>query len=463
VNNGESISPGSTSGILSFDELESLAAAGDVDTVIVAFPDHLGQLMGKRLTARHFLGNRLEHECCDYLLTVDIDMNPLPGFASAGWDKGFGNYQLKIDTGTMRRIDWPSSTVLVFADLQSPEGEEISHNPRTMLKKQIRQAVLKGFQPMAASELEFYLFRNGSGSDGRIRPESLQPSTNLPLDYHIGLTQKDEPLLRELRNRLDRSGVSVESSKGETGKGQYEIALAYRDALEMADRHIIFKHGVKAIAGELDYSATFMAKYSHEDSGSSGHIHMSLVSAGDEKNVFRREPEGLLNSSFAHFLGGVISKTPELFLLFAPTVNSYKRFTADSFAPTSVSWGFDNRTAAFRVVGSGESLRLENRLPGADMNPYTAYAAMIAAGLYGMEHGIEPPAACRGNAYHDEGIPRVPSSLTAAADLLEHSDFAREVFGDQAVEFYVHHARLESEAFASAVTEWERHRYFTRI
>jgi len=455
VNKGEPNLPDSSFGHLSFNELESLAGSGEVDTVIVAFPDHLGQLMGKRLTAQHFLRNRLEHECCDYLLTVDIDMNPLPGFPSAGWDKGFGNYQLKIDTGTLRRIDWPSSAVLVFADLQSPGGEELSHNPRTMLKKQIRQAELKGFRPMAASELEFYLFRNGS--------ESLEPSTDLPLDYHIGLTQKDEPLLRELRNRLDRSGITVESSKGETGKGQYEIALAYQDALEMADRHILFKHGVKAITGEMDYSVTFMAKHSHRDSGSSGHIHMSLVSTGDEHNVFRREPEGLLSSSFAHFLGGIISKTPELFLLFAPTVNSYKRFTADSFAPTSVSWGYDNRTAAFRVVGSGESLRLENRLPGADMNPYTAFAAMIAAGLYGMEHRIEPPAASRGNAYQETGSSRVPSSLEAAADLLEHSEFAREVFGDQAVEFYVRHARLESDAFASVVTDWEKQRYFTRI
>jgi len=451
------------SGLLSFAGLEFLLEAGEIDTVIVAFPDHFGQLMGKRLTAGHFLRNRMNHECCDYLLTVDIDMNPLPGFSSAGWENGFGNYQLKIDSGTLRRLEWPRSTALVFGDPYSPEGEEVTYNPRTLLRKQYDLAVSKGFLPMAASELEFYLFRDRAAGVGRSVPEDFSPSADMPLDYHIGLTRADEPLLRELRNRLDKAGVSVESSKGETGKGQYEIALVYQNALEMADRHILFKDGVKAIAGEMGYSATFMAKYSGEDSGSSGHIHMSLVSPGEKKNLFREDNSEGFNSTFSHFLGGIMSKTAELFLLSAPTVNSYKRFRENSFAPVAVSWGIDNRTAAYRAVGEGESLRLENRLPGADMNPYTAYAGMIAAGLYGIEHEIDPPEPCSGNAYQEENASRVPGSLGEAADLLDNSVFARDVFGDMAVDFYVRHARLESRAFGKAVTDWERTRYFTRI
>ncbi len=444
-------------GLLSLEELEQLVDRGEIDTVIVAFSDHYGQLMGKRLKAEYFLNNRLKHECCDYLLTVDIDMTPQPGFSSSGWNKGFGNYHLNIDFSTLRRIDWPSTTALVLGDPRTSGGGEVSHNPRTVLKTQYNLAISKGFLPMMASELEFYLFKGGSS------PEIPLPSSDRPLDYHIGLTQPDEPLMRELRNRLNHSGLTIESSKGETGKGQYEIALAYDNALEMADRHILFKHGVKAIAGEMGYSATFMAKYSADDSGSSGHIHLSLTNPDNRRNLFGNKQGDSLNSNFSHFLGGLMSKTAELFLFFAPTINSYKRFSMASFAPTSLSWGYDNRTAAFRVVGQGESLRLENRLPGADMNPYTAYAAMLAAGISGIEQGIAPPEEVSGNAYRDEKFPQIPSSLEEAAGLLDRSDFARSLFGDEVVDFYVHHARLECRAFGTAVTDWERHRYFSRI
>jgi glutamine synthetase len=441
-------------------ELTDHIRKGEIDTVIVAFPDHFGQLMGKRLEARFFLDHPVV-ESCSYLLTTDIEMSPLKGFSLGSWEKGYGDFQIVPDYSTIKLPSWAPATALILGDLVH-EGEEIAQSPRAILKKQAARAAKLGCRPMMASELEFYLFENPFKEVMSGGHEALRPSSVYPIDYHILGTGYSEAFLARVRAAMSAAGITVESSKGETGRGQHEIALLYDEAVEMADRHILYKYGTKAMAAAEGKSVTFMAKYSDRDSGSSCHIHTSLANPDNGENLFwdpsaRRESE-----TFRFFLGGLHELSAEFFLFYAPNVNSYKRYTAGSFAPTRLAWDYDNRTTSFRVVGEGPGFRVENRLPGADANPYLAYAAMLAAGLYGMEHKIEAPRRFTGDAYHAQELEPLPSSLAEAAEKLDNSRRARELFGDAVVDHYVRHARLEAEAYSRVVGEWELKRYFER-
>lgn len=447
------------SGTLSREELERLVESGEIDTVIVAFPDQFGQLMGKRLTAPFFLEHGGVVESCNYLLTTSLAMDPLPGFASSGWDQGYGDYRMVPDPATLRRLTWPETTALVIADLHTEDGEDVPHAPRSILRRQCTRAAQFGFSPMMASELEFHLFV-GTPADPAA---ALRPSTTEPIDYQIQGTEADEEVLHAIRTGIDGAGIPVESSKGETGPGQYEIALRYADAMRSADRHVAFKHGVKAIVPRFGRSVSFMAKYATGASGSSGHVHTSLYNLDRTKNVFWDDTRGEGSLTYRRFLAGLCDLSTELFLFVAPTVNSYKRFCAGSFAPTRLAWGRDNRTTAFRVVGHADSFRIENRFPGSDMNPYLAYAAILAAGLHGIEHELEPPAEFRGNAYEGESLAAVPATLGEAADRLDRSERARAIFGDEVVDHYVLHALHEERAAREHVTDWERARYLNRI
>jgi glutamine synthetase len=447
-------------GKLTLEELDEKIRKGTIDTVALVFPDHLGQLMGKRLTGSYFLENR-QANCCDYLLTIDVAQNPLPGFKLAGWDKGYGDFLMVPDYTTIRETSWQKQTAIIICDLVREDGRSVEVAPRTILQNQLNRLSAKKLKAMMASELEFYLFDNPYDDVYKEGYKGLIPSSFNPIDYNILTTGFKDDLLRDICNRISEAGIPVESRKGETGKGQYEIGLLYSESLEMADRHMIYKNGARTIADNNGKSITFMAKYSDSDAGSSCHIHMSLVHSDSGKNVFiDNNAESLF---FKHFLGGLHLLASEFFLFFAPTVNSYKRFSNDSFAPTRIAWGYDNRTTSFRIVGSGEGFRIENRLPGADVNPYLAFAATIAAGLYGVENKIEPPALKGGNMYIDESLPKVPKNLMEAAENLDRSDIARNVFGNDVIDHYVGHAKLESEAYEKNVSLWELQRYFENI
>jgi len=478
-------------GRIDAEQLRQRIRNGSIDTVIVAFPDQFGQLMGKRITGEYYLENSTV-ESCSYLLTTDIEMQPQDGYAVGSWEQGYGDFRIAADPASITIPAWSPSTALIIGDLIDRQGQEVAQSPRGVLKAQLKrarnqtahnhppleqdfhkQSRQKGFVPMAASELEFYLFNNSykavhsSGYDG------LHPASTYPVDYHILGTGYDEDLIGEIRRKVAASGIPVESSKGETGLGQYEIALRYAEALEAADSHIIYKWGAKTIAASFDKSVTFMAKYSDRDAGSSCHVHLSLwgpktsseapTTADTPSNLFWDEKTESGSQLFRYFLGGLHALAPELFLFFAPTINSYKRYTSASFAPVNSAWDYDNRTTGFRVVGRGSSFRIENRLPGADANPYLAYAATLAAGLYGIEHEIECPEPFSGNAYSTDAYTPLPANLAEAAENLFNSAAARSMFGDQVVEHYVHQARLEAKAYARVVDEWELKRYFERI
>jgi len=451
-------------GHLTFEQLRTLIQDRTIETVIVAFPDQFGQLMGKRLTGEYFL-ERQEVECCNYLLTTDIEMNPQAGFALGSWEQGYGDFTLVPDFSTITLPAWLPGTAIVIADLQDREGNEVEQSPRAVLKRQCRKAAELGYEVMMASELEFYLFANRYDDVRTDGSRGLRRVNTGAIDYHILGTQYDEDIIGKIRKAISSSGIPVESSKGETGEGQYEIALKYAPALEMADRHIIYKYGAKSIAAEADHSITFMAKYSDRDAGSSCHIHCSLQDRRSGRNAFCSDPgkdqEG--TSVFTGFLGGLHALAADFCLFFAPTVNSYKRYSPGSFAPTRISWDFDNRTTSFRVVGEGPSFRIENRLPGADANPYLAYAATIAAGLCGIEKGIELPPRYSGNAYIDRTLHHVPLDLKSAADIMDQSVIGRDLFGDAVIDHYVRQARLEAEKYAAVVGEWELKRYFEKI
>ncbi len=454
---------GECTGRITIDRLRHCIRDGSIDTVIAAFPDQFGQLMGKRLTGTYYLENSLV-ENCNYILTTDIEMEPQDGFALGSWEAGYGDFSIAADPAVITVPAWEPSSALVLGDLVDPSGQEVAQSPRAVLKRQLEQAKRAGLRPMAASELEFYLFHTPYRAVLAAGYSGIEPASGYPVDYHILETGYDEELLREIRTKLAHSGIPVESSKGETGRGQYEIALHYADALEAADRHIIYKWGVKTIAAAAGRSVTFMAKYSDRDAGSSCHLHFSLFDR--EKgavNLLWDEQAHSESELFRYFLGGLHALAPELFLFFAPTVNSYKRYSCGSFAPINTAWDYDNRTTGFRVVGKGDSFRIENRLPGADANPYLAYAATLAAGLYGIEQRIECPAPYHGNAYTQENFGGLPTSLDEAADKLNSSQTARSLFGDEVVDHYVHQAQLEARKYAAVVTEWELKRYFERI
>jgi glutamine synthetase len=448
-------------GKLTLEELNSSIDKREIDTVVLTFPDHLGQLMGKRLTGDFFLENN-HTNCCDYLLAINIEEDPLPGFKLAGWEKGYGDLLMAPDFSTIRKISWQKNAAIIICDLIYEDGRSINMAPRTMLRNQCNRLAEMGLKGMMASELEFYLFDNPYEtvySDGY---KGLVPSSPYLIDYGILNTGFKDEVLRDICNQVSEAGVPVESRKGEAGKGQYEIGLKYSTPIEMSDNHLIYKNAAKTIANLNGNSITFMAKYSDSDAGSSCHIHSSIVDVKTGKNVFVNNKGGE-SDFFRYFLGGLNLLSSELFIFFAPTINSYKRFSNDSFAPTRIAWDYDNRTTSFRIVGEGQGFRIENRLPGADANVYLAFAATIAAGLYGVENKIEPPALKKGNIYTDESLPKVPGTLKEAADNFDNSKIARGIFGDDIVDHYVHHARLEVADYEKNVSEWELKRYFERI
>jgi len=448
---------------MTLQDLRRRVDAGEIDTVIVAFPDVSGKLVGKRFTGRTFIDTVAEHGThgCNYLLTVDIEMEPQAGFQLANWEKGFGDFEFRPDLNTLRVLPWQAATALVLCDFHHHDGRRVNEAPRSVLRSQLERLAQRGFQCNIASELEFFLFNTTYHDAFTNGYRNLPPSSDYRIDYHIMQPTADEPLFRQIRNDMLVADVPIESSKGEWGRGQHEINFIYNDPLRVADMHSIFKQGVKEIAMQHGKAVTFMAKPSMTEPGSSCHIHASLWQ-GEESSFWDVGNKGG-SKLFRQFLGGQMKYSRELCYFFAPTINAYKRYQSASWAPTKLAWSHDNRTVGFRVVGHGGSFRIENRMPGADANPYLAFAATLIAGCAGIDECLDCGDDYRGNAYVDDKLPSLPKSLREAADLLEQSKLARSALGDDVVDFYVHTARLEVNAFDNAVTDWEKVRYFERI
>ncbi len=443
--------------MLTLEELRADVESGAVDTVIACFTDMQGRLMGKRLDGEFFL-DELESghsgEGCNYLLALEMEMDPVPGYAIASWERGYGDFGLRPDVSTLRRIPWHEATAMVQCDVEWHDGTPVGPSPRQVLRAQVEKATGLGFEPMFGSELEFFLFRESYAEAHAKHYHDLTPSVPYILDYHILGASFDEPFLRAARASMKAAGMVVESSKGEAWAGQHEINFKFRDALRAADDHAVYKTGIKEIAFQRGCSVTFMAKPHHDWVGSSCHIHSSLWRDG--ANAFTGESE-----EFKHYLAGQIACLADLAVFVAPTINSYKRFAAGSWAPTTLAWGHDNRTCGFRVVGHGSSVRPETRIPGADANPYLAFAALLAAGLYGIEQELELAPALEGNAYVSDAE-RFPHGLREAIERLERSEVARALLGDEVVDHYLVYARTEQELFDKTVTGYERERMFER-
>jgi glutamine synthetase len=437
-----------------------------IDTVLVAFPDLQGRLVGKRVTGSYWAGTMEGGfeplHACNYLLAVDSEMNVLPGYDFASWDQGYGDMAAVPDLATIREIPWLEKTALVLCDLVSEDGNEpIEVSPRRILQRQIERAAAAGYSLNFASELEFFVFRESLDEAAAKNFSNLTPNSLVIEDYHILQTTREESLIRAIRNGIDGAGVPVEFSKGEAGRGQHEINLMYAEPLEMADRHAVYKNGAKEIAAQHGRALTFMAKYSADEVGSSCHIHSSLWSAdGSSSLMWDDGADDHLSPTMRGWLAGQIACGRELAWLYAPTVNSYKRYQPESWAPTALAWSVDNRTCGFRIVGHGSSFRLESRIPGADVNPYLAYAATIAAGLYGLEQRLDPGPRFDGNAYADPSLERVPASLTEAIDAFSGSKVAVDAFGPAVHDHLLNTARQELAYFNRAVTDWERRRNF---
>ena len=442
--------------MLTLDELRSEVEAGRIDTVVAAFTDMQGRLLGKREHAEYFVEESAEHglDGCDYLLALDMEMDPQPGYGMASWDTGYGDFHLVPDLATLRRIPWLDGTAFVLCDLEWEDGRPVAASPRQLLKAQVERARAAGFEPMFGSELEFYLFKESYSEAHEKHYRDLTPSVPYILDYHILATTYDEPLIRQIRNGMQAAGIRVEGSKGEAWPGQQEINLRFADAVTMADNHTVFKNGAKEIAHLNGRSVTFMAKPDHEWIGNSCHIHGSLWQQG--RNSFDGESD-----VFKRWLAGWIGGSRELALFLAPTINSYKRYAAGTWAPTTLAWAHDNRTCGYRVVGHGSSLRPETRIPGADANPYLAFAALLAAGLYGIEEKLELGPEFEGNAYESD-VERFPHTMREAIDRLENGSLARRLLGDEVVDHYLNYARIEQRLFDEVVTCYERERMFER-
>jgi glutamine synthetase len=454
-------------GCLTLEELQSRVAEGTIDTVLVGFTDLYGRLAGKRFDAGFFLEEVAENGThgCDYLLTVDIEMEPVAGYEFANWEKGYGDVHLIPDLGTLRHASWLDRTAIVLCNvIDDSTGDGVPQAPRVMLSNQLAAAAAVNFQPQAASELEYYLFRT-TYRDAQAANFQDLPSGGWYLeDYQLLHGSRDEDIHGAARRHLAASGIPVENTKGEWGLGQHELNIRYAPMLEMADRHVLLKQCLKETADSAGAAVSFMAKYDTNQAGSSCHVHISLWQDGI--NAFAGdEPLGPIHCSptFRHFLGGFMQHVSELMPLLAPTVNSYKRFQSGSWAPTRIAWSHDNRTAGFRVVGHDQSLRVECRIPGADCNPYLVYSAALAAGLDGIANRIEPPDHFDGDVYQSDLVPAVPGSLAEATALFAESQFARSTLGDAVVDHYAHFFRTEQAAFDLAVTDWERRRYFERI
>jgi glutamine synthetase len=453
--------------MLDLDTLRAMVNAERIETVIVAFTDHLGRLMGKRFDAHFFVDEVHAHgtHACNYLLTVDMEMTPVPGYAFANWHLGYGDFHTVPDLSTLRMASWLDKTALVLCDVEDEKTHAlVSVAPRTVLKRQLERATAMGFTVMAASELEYYIFEDSYRAAAEKGYDKLTPAGWYLEDYHILQGTREEKFTALARHHLARSGIPIENSKGEFGLGQHELNVRYADVLTMADRHCIFKHAMKEIAEGVGASVTFMAKPFAGQAGSSSHIHLSLWRDG--VNVFQESDsfkESDSSDLFRWFLGGWLHHTRDFMPFYAPTINSYKRYEDGSWAPTRIAWSSDNRTAGYRVVGHSKSLRIESRIPGADCNPYLAYAAALASGLDGIENQIEPPPMFEGDVYAAQNLPRVPYTLQEATDAFEVSDFARRSLGDDVHAHYTHYFHVEHRAFDAAVTDWERKRYFERI
>lgn len=454
-------------GLLSLEAMGAKVEAGEIDTIVVGFTDHYGRVHGKRFDAEYFLSDIAADGThgCDYLLTVDMEMEPVPGYTYANWELGYGDFHMVPDLGTLRVASWLDRTALVLADLHDPHDHELVEvAPRSILRNQLDRAAESGYTALGASELEYFIYLDSYRQAAASKYQDLTPAGWYIEDYHLLQGAREEHYNGAVRRHLSASGIPVENSKGEWGRGQHEMNIRYSDVLGMADRHTIMKLAMKEIADTQDLSVTFMAKPQMSEAGSSCHIHLSLWSGED--NAFPGDiEEGPIRVSpaFRHFLGGWMAHVPEVMPFFAPTINSYKRYQDGSWAPTRVAWSYDNRTAGFRVVGHGSSLRIECRIPGADCNPYLVYAAVLASGLDGIANEIEPPALFSGDVYQAAELPRVPYTLADATDQFAESDFITSAFGKGVQEHYTHFFRTEQEAFNNSVTDWERWRYFERI
>ncbi|SFE53000.1 glutamine synthetase family protein [Blastococcus tunisiensis] len=447
---------------LSVDELRRLVEHGDVDTVLVAMTDMQGRLQGKRCGARYFLEEVLAHgaEACNYLLAVDVEMNTVEGYAMTSWETGYGDFALRPDLGTLRMVPWHPGTALVLCDVLWLDERPVGPSPRQVLRTQLDRLAERGLSAHVGTELEFFAFATSYEEAWRRGYRDLEPANQYNVDYSLIGTGRLDPLLRGIARGMTGAGLYVESVKGECNLGQHEIAFRYADALSTCDNHVVYKTGAKEIAAQQGMSLSFMAKFDARE-GNSCHIHLSLRGEDDRSAMAGDGPHGF-SPLMEHFLAGQLACLPELTALLAPNINSYKRFAEGSFAPTAVAWGVDNRTCSLRVVGHGESLRFENRLPGGDVNPYLAVAALIVAGLHGLENELPLEDPLTGNAYTSDK-PRVPTTLRDAADLLEGSEVARKAFGPEVVDHYVNAARVEVTAFDAAVTDWERVRGFERL
>ena len=449
-------------GMLTLERLRTGYGTGEIDTVVLAFTDMQGRLQGKRLSAEFFLAEVTDHlaEGCNYLLAVDVDMNTVDGYEMSSWESGYGDFVLVPDLSTLRFLPWHEATVLVLADLAWLDGRPVVASPRQILKAQTARLAERGWQAMAGTELEFVVYKDSYEEAAAKQYRGLVPANLYNVDYSIIGTSRIEPLLRKIRNGMAGAGMYVESAKGECNLGQHEIAFRYAEAVTTCDNHSLYKTGAKEIADQEGMSITFMAKPNQRE-GNSCHIHLSLRD-NDGRSILAGDGPHGLSKDGEHFIAGQLAAMREFALCYAPNINSYKRYVPGSFAPTSVRWGVDNRTCAIRLVGHGPGLRAENRVPGGDVNPYLAVAAMIAAGLHGIDNELPLEEAHPGNAYTDTG-PRVPHNMRDALDLWEKSELAEAAFGAEVRAHYANYARVELAAFDAAVTDWELHRSFERL
>jgi glutamine synthetase len=458
---GAGLTP-SKPGRLSIGELREASAAGELDTVLVAVADLQGRLQGKRFDAAHFLDEVADEgtEGCGYVLASDVDMTTVGGYALSSWDDGYGDLRFRPDLTSLRRVGWHEGTAVVLCDVETTTGSPVTVSPRQVLQRQAERLAARGWTALAATELEFIVFTDSYEQAWSSGYRALTPANLYNVDYSLQGTARVEPLLGRIRREMRGSGMEVESAKGECHPGQHEITFRYGALVDKADEHCLYKLGAKEIAAQEGCSLTFMAKFDERE-GSSCHVHLSLRDANGAP-VFAGDRAHGFSETFEHFLAGLLTYSRECSLLVAPNVNSYKRYVHGSFAPTTLLWGLDNRTCAFRIVGHGPSLRVESRLPGGDVNPYLALAAMTACGLRGVEESLALPPPCAQSAYEADA-PRMPTSLEAAIELLDASAMARVALGDDVVDHYVHAAVVELDAFRTTVTDWERVRGFERL
>ncbi|MFY0660573.1 MAG: glutamine synthetase [Shimia sp.] len=452
------------SGNLTLEELGALSASGEIDTVLACIVDMQGRLMGKRFVAQHFVDSAWEEtHCCNYLLATDLEMHTVEGYASTSWSAGYGDYLMKPDLTTLRKAAWLEGTALVICDVMDHHGHhDIAHSPRGMLKKQIARLAEMGFEAVSATELEFFIFEQSFEELGKNGYRDLTPISAYNEDYHILQTTKEEGVMRTLRNTLYASGIPVEGSKGEAETGQEELNIRYGSAMDAAENHTVSKHAAKEIGWQQGHAVSFLPKWHHDKVGSASHVHQSLWTKDGVPAFYDPDAELGMSELARHYLGGLLKYADDITVFLAPYVNSYKRFQKGSFAPTAKVWSVDNRTAAFRLCGDGsKAVRVECRVPGADMNPYLAIAAMLAAGIKGIEEKCDPGAPLTGDAYENSNE-EIPTTLKGATEALRGSKMLRDAMGDDVIDHYVRMAEWEQEAFEAVVTDWEIARGFER-